>query len=53
MPKYPISWWVALIMALLDLVARFFPDDDPPPSHPPRADAGHTGAPDSDPFPPL
>jgi hypothetical protein len=45
MPKYPISWWVALIMALLDLVARFFPDDDPPPTEPTRAHTGSTGKP--------
>jgi hypothetical protein len=44
MPKKPISWWVALIMALLDLVKQFFPDDPPENSQPTRSDAGHTGA---------
>jgi hypothetical protein len=43
MPTKPISWWIALVTALLKLIEEFWPSDDPPPDEPRRISAGRTG----------
>lgn len=53
MPKYPISWWLALIIAFLEIVKRFLDEDETPTTEPTRANAGHTGNTGPVTFPPL